>query len=340
MQRFWHLNPRRNWVQNRATLWNVVEAQEKQRNSQLARDVIVALPRGLDDETYTRLVREFVNDNFVERGMVADFAVHDKDATDGGRNPHAHIMLSMRDVDKDGFSAKKNRSWNRKELVSQWRDAMERLCNRYLEEAGLAYRVSYSSYEKQGIDKIPGEHMGPGAWGLEQKKQKTDKGNRNREVRRDNKANEIRKSWEPVLAPDNDNEPPKEPQEADKSSETRDSVSQPESEVAESPPALPDNLQGVARAQEDATSDADPPAWIARRDAFVRSMASRSVQATVAFVSRMARYARDKAGELMRDETSGGDPFTRYGDRYRHLRQVSRTLETESDKSDKQDHER
>lgn len=334
------------WVQNRGQLWNTVEAQETRVDSQLARDIIAVLPRGLNEETYIKLVREFVNDNFVRRGMVADFAVHDKDASDGGRNPHAHIMLSMRDIDKDGFSTKKNRTWNRKELVSRWRDAMETICNRYLEEAGVNYRISLSSYEKQGIDKVPGEHLGPHVWGLEQKGRKTEKGDRNREVRRDNKANEFRKSWEPVFAPDNDNEPQEDAllaieQSAEPTNIPTDEkgkhpspVGQPRIDAIDAPPTPPDNLRDVARRQEDSTSDAGTDPRAARRDAFVRSVASRTVQATIAFATRMARYARDKAAELMRDETSGGDPFTRYG--YENLRQVSRKLETESDK----DHER
>ena len=140
------------WVYDRSRLWNGVEAAEKRKDARLARDIIAALPRGLDAAAYQALAREFINDNFVAHGMIADFAIHDKDASDGGRNPHMHIMLTTREVDQDGFGPK-NRDWNRRELVGEWRDAFEQLCNRYLEEAGSASQVSLQSYAERGIDR-------------------------------------------------------------------------------------------------------------------------------------------------------------------------------------------
>ena len=192
------------WVQDRSTLWNTVEAVElkKRSDAQFARDAILALPRGLDTETYVAMVREFVQENFVKHGMIADFALHDKQASDGGRNPHAHIMLTMRDVDKDGFNAKKNRSWNRKALLKQWRAAAEELGNHYLEEAGLDYRISYQSYASRGIDKTPGEHLGPFVWGLEEKGVETQQGDRNRKVANDNQKREISKAHAEILEPE------------------------------------------------------------------------------------------------------------------------------------------
>ena len=83
---------------DRQTLWNAVEASEKQWNGQLARGIIMALPRELPADQYESLVREYCTEQFVSRGMIADYAIHDK----GDGNPHAHVMLTMRALDEHG----------------------------------------------------------------------------------------------------------------------------------------------------------------------------------------------------------------------------------------------
>lgn len=177
------------WAMDRQSLWNGVEAAEKRKDAQLARSIIAALPRELSHEQNIQLVREFVADQFVARGMIADIALHDKDASDGGRNPHVHIMLTLRDVSADGFG-KKNRVWNDQRLVSLWRDAWEKKTNDALEAAGFEERVSLKSYEEQGIDKIPQEHLGYEAAALERKGKETRIGDYNREVRQENAVRE------------------------------------------------------------------------------------------------------------------------------------------------------
>lgn len=84
--------------QNRSVLWNSVEKIEKSNNSQLAREIELAIPKELPSEQQIKLVREYVKDNFVSAGMCADIAIHDK--KDG--NPHAHIMLTMRPLNENG----------------------------------------------------------------------------------------------------------------------------------------------------------------------------------------------------------------------------------------------
>ena len=83
---------------DRSILWNSVEKIEKAKNSQLAREIEIALPVELDREQQIQLIREYVKENFVSVGMCADFAIHDKQ--DG--NPHAHIMLTMRPLEQSG----------------------------------------------------------------------------------------------------------------------------------------------------------------------------------------------------------------------------------------------
>jgi MobA/MobL family len=178
------------WAFNRQQLWNAVEAGEKRKDARLARSIIAGLPRELDTERNIALVRAFVQEQHVGRGMIADIAIHDKDASDGGRNPHVHILLTLRDITADGFNAKKNREWDKTEMLEEWRDAWENLQNRYLEAAGRGERVSLKSYEEQGIDKIPGQHMGYKANGLERKGEQTKVGKRNRDIQRENEARE------------------------------------------------------------------------------------------------------------------------------------------------------
>ena len=82
--------------QDRGTLWNSVEQIEKACNSQLARELEVALPIELSREEQVRLVRAYCSSQFVSRGMCADFNIHDT----GSGNPHAHILLTMRPIDE------------------------------------------------------------------------------------------------------------------------------------------------------------------------------------------------------------------------------------------------
>ena len=83
---------------DRNTLWNSAEAQEKQWNSQLARRFVLAIPREIPPEQYADLIRDYCREFFVSKGMIADFAIHDK----GDGNPHAHILLTMRVMDEKG----------------------------------------------------------------------------------------------------------------------------------------------------------------------------------------------------------------------------------------------
>ena len=83
---------------DRSVLWNAVEETEKTKDSRLAREFVVALPTELSTEENISLLTEYVQDNFVNDGMCADFCIHDTD----GHNPHAHIMLTVRPLDENG----------------------------------------------------------------------------------------------------------------------------------------------------------------------------------------------------------------------------------------------
>ena len=102
-------------------MWNAVEAIEKRKDAQLAREVQLALPHELPPRDRLELVRGFVQEEFVSKGMIADIALHAPGKEGDTRNHHAHIMLTMREVTEEGFG-KKNRDWNNKGLLEHWRE--------------------------------------------------------------------------------------------------------------------------------------------------------------------------------------------------------------------------
>lgn len=143
------------WVHDREKLWNAMELVEKRINSQPAREINIALPRELSPQENIRLARGFVQEQLVNRGMVADLCFHELH----GSNPHLHIMQPTRQCDAQGFTDK-NRDWDKKELLREWRKAWAQHCNQALQSSGSAARVDHRSYETLGIDRAPGVHIG------------------------------------------------------------------------------------------------------------------------------------------------------------------------------------
>jgi hypothetical protein len=136
------------WSLDRPALWNAVEAGERRKDAQLAREVQLALPRELDADRQIALLRGFVRDEFVARGMVADFSLHDHVARDGGEQPHAHVMLTMRSIDGEGFGLKV-REWNSDELLVHWRERWAEASNEVLAETGVDARIDHRTLAAQ-----------------------------------------------------------------------------------------------------------------------------------------------------------------------------------------------
>ena len=147
------------WVFNREKLWNEVEAAENRKDSQLAREFNIALPVELNKEQMKNLAFEYVQEQFVNRGMIADVAFHDLN-TD---NPHFHVLLTMRDITEQGFSKKKNRDWNSTELLVEQREAWATHVNAALENLGLVEeKIDHRTLVAQGItERIAQVHLGP-----------------------------------------------------------------------------------------------------------------------------------------------------------------------------------
>ncbi len=135
---------------DRERLWNDVEAFEARHDAQLAREVEFALPREMTERHGIELARDFVQAEFVDRGMIADLNVHWDVVEDGTPKPHAHVMLTMRAVDESGFG-QKVREWNRTEMVERWRERWAELANERLAELDIDARIDHRSLEAQGI---------------------------------------------------------------------------------------------------------------------------------------------------------------------------------------------
>ena len=178
------------WVTDRQTLWNMVERSEKRVDAQLAREVEITLPRELTLDQQVALVRQFVRDQFVSKGMVADFAIHRPDASDGREQPHAHVLLTLRRLDatsETGFDSHKERDWNEREDIARlvadarkrfndtglpadrekleaaealrnvnvWRAQWADYANASLADVGSDARIDHRTLEKQGIFRTP-----------------------------------------------------------------------------------------------------------------------------------------------------------------------------------------
>ena len=104
---------------DRETLWNEVEATEKRKDAQLSREVEFSIPREMNQQQGVALSQDFVRAEFVESGMIADLNGHWDIGADGLAKPHAHVMLTMREVNEQGFGAKE-RDWNRGLLPVWW----------------------------------------------------------------------------------------------------------------------------------------------------------------------------------------------------------------------------
>lgn len=165
-------------------------------SSQVAREIRVALPHELDHVQRAQLVREFCQREFVDRGMVADIALHAPGREGDERNHHAHILLTTREIGPEGFTTK-NRDWNAKELLEGWREAWARDTNHALERCGTEARVDHRTLEAQReealersmqarergdealalretvraveLDRAPLPQLSPGAWQLKER---------------------------------------------------------------------------------------------------------------------------------------------------------------------------
>lgn len=172
---------------DRATFWNEVEAREKRKDAQLAREVEFAIPREMTKDQGIALARDFVQREFVDRGMIADVNVHWDIGADGEAKPHAHVMLTLRSVDGDGFGAKV-RDWNATALLQQWRGAWAAHVNERCAALGIDARIDHRSYEAQGVALEPQHKIGAAGARREAKGEEAERADDHRAIARSNGA--------------------------------------------------------------------------------------------------------------------------------------------------------
>ena len=154
---------------DRERLWNDTEAFEVRKDAQLAREVEFAIPREMSERDGIELARDFVRGEFVDQGMIADLNLHWDMAEDGMPKPHAHVMLTMRAVDENGFG-QKVREWNRTEMVERWRERWAELANERLAALDIDARIDHRSLEDQGIALEPQSQIGASAKRIEDRR--------------------------------------------------------------------------------------------------------------------------------------------------------------------------
>ena len=198
--------------QDRATLWNAVEKAERGKKAQLAYSFDIALQNEFSLDENIALARQFVSEQLVGRGMIADFAIHQPDKEDGGiPNPHFHILCPIRPIEPDGkwgckqrrryhldeagnrimgedgkalFDAVPTTDWGDPATLEEWRRVWAEMVNAKFAEKGLECRVDHRSYERQGVDTPPTIHEGVAVRQMEAKGIATDKGEFNRWIKK------------------------------------------------------------------------------------------------------------------------------------------------------------
>ena len=194
---------------NREFLWNSVEKIEKSKNSQLARNLLFTLPRELNEEDRIKLISEFIKENFTSKGMIADCNIHNPTASDNEEQPHAHILLTLREIDEQGnWKAKSKKEyildengekiklksgnyksrkvnlndWNEPDRAKEWRENFSKKANEYLAKNNIDKRIDPRTFEEQGREELPQVHLGTASYQMEKKGIQTERGNHNRKI--------------------------------------------------------------------------------------------------------------------------------------------------------------
>jgi hypothetical protein len=170
------------WATDSHKVWNEVEKIEKRKDAQLFREINVALPRELTHEDNKSLVLDYCNRNFINHGMVASIAFHSSKS----ENPHAHIMLTTRHINENGFQGKA-REWNDKIHLQEWRKDWAETVNNSLTINDKSTNIDHRSLINQGLTQKPTIHLGKVAHAMEQRGESSERGNDNREISWQNK---------------------------------------------------------------------------------------------------------------------------------------------------------
>lgn len=175
---------------DRAALWNAVEARSR-ANGRLATECELAIPHELTQAQAAALVRAFAAEIVGQHGVAADVAIHRPHRRQGGgdpRNVHAHVLFSHLPVTPDGLGKGASKAFSGSAAVEHVRERWAEHVNRAYAAAGFDVRQDHRSYAAQGLDLVPGQHLGPAATTLERAGVPTAPGDRNRAAREENHA--------------------------------------------------------------------------------------------------------------------------------------------------------
>lgn len=178
-------------LDDRQAVWNTVESQDADVDSKTAHRMNFALSRELSYVDNKAVLHAFVQEQFTDKGLIADVAIHEKTASDDKPNLHAHVLVNTREIKKDGqFATRKSGYWDRKERIEEWRQGWADKLNTALQDSGSDVRVDPRSYERQGLDIVAGQHMGADWYAAE--RAKTDVAQENERIEAENKKRDRR----------------------------------------------------------------------------------------------------------------------------------------------------
>ena len=164
--------------------WSRAELAERRLDAQIAERIIIALPHELTLQQNIWLLQDHVKE-FTRQGRVVQVAIHAPEHGDG-RNIHAHLLVSTRGVDENGFKATKTegqyRYLHRREYVTGLREKWADTMNRHLTRHGHRMRVDHRTLSEQGIARAPTIHLGPGDSRRERHGERSAAGEINREI--------------------------------------------------------------------------------------------------------------------------------------------------------------
>lgn len=174
------------WATDRSVLWNAAEKAENRIDSRVAREIVIALPHELNAQQRLYLTRDYAQSLADRYGVAVDFAIHQPSTNGDERNVHAHLMMTTRQIEKDGLGAKSQFEMQDKVLraqglpsgrqqVIETRRLWEERANEHLREAGFDVCIDHRSHHERGLSIEPTQHMGHSATAMQRDGKDIDK---------------------------------------------------------------------------------------------------------------------------------------------------------------------
>ncbi len=148
-----------------AVLWNDAERAEHRKDSQVAREIVLALPADAEITAADRiaLAQSFAKENFVDKGLAVQIDIHSPHSGDPDPvNHHAHLLIPTRTLEGDSFSARKVRDADVRSIggrpivtqAEQWGEVWAKHQDAYFQANGKGISVD-------PVAPVPAVHIGP-----------------------------------------------------------------------------------------------------------------------------------------------------------------------------------